>query len=123
MKIIKITESTTYEQLMKIIISGCKFKYYSYDHKKALKEYETTEEYSALVDDGFKSIFGDRKIDCYDIPNYLKEKYKTERVGKLRSIDFAPNGKAWKFRIGAKYAKVYYISDFGKTVFPIKIED
>jgi hypothetical protein len=102
----------SYEKLMSIIVSGCKFKYYSYDHKKALEEYR--------VNDDFKEA---RKYyqnpQSYDMPEVLKEKYKIERIGGLREIHFAPTGTAFRFKIGSKYAKSFKLEDFGVKVFPI----
>jgi hypothetical protein len=104
-----------YIELMSIIISGCKFKYFSYDHKKAIEEYK--------LDDKFIDM---RKHipnpQSYDMPDELKEKYKVERIGKLRQINFSPDGKAYSFKIGAKYSKTYGLDDFGMNVFPM-IED
>jgi hypothetical protein len=101
-----------YFKLMHIIISGCKFKYYSYDHKKALLEYNTSIKFTEVR----KWI---KNPQSYDMPEELKLKYRTERIGKLRRIHFAPNGKAYKFEIGARYAKRYGLDDFGVNVFPI----
>jgi len=101
-----------YDKLLSVIISGCKFKYYSYDHKQAMNEYRTNPEYEVVR----KWI---PNPNSYDMPNKLKDKYKTERIGKLRKIYFNPLGKAVKFKIGAKYAKTYSIKDFGVNVFPL----
>jgi hypothetical protein len=35
-------ESKEYKKLLHTIVSGCKFKYVSYDHKKAVEEYLQT---------------------------------------------------------------------------------
>jgi len=72
-----------YDVLLGVIISGCKFKYFSYDHKKALEEYNTSKAYEEVR----KWI---KNPDCYDMPKELKLKYRTERIGKLRRIHFAP---------------------------------
>lgn len=99
-----------YSELIKIILSGCKFMYYSYDHKKALAEYKD-------------QYITDYKIlpnpNCWDMPKELKEKYKIEKIGRLRQIDFAPNGQAWRFKIGCKYSKTFYVEDFGVNIFPL----
>lgn len=90
-----INEVYNYNELMNIIISGCKFKYISYDHKKALEEYKNSEEYvhiSNLIPDP----------DYSSMPDKLKLKYGIYKIGKLREIRFAPNGKAYKFRIENK---------------------
>jgi len=101
-----------YDALLGVIISGCKFKYFSYNHKKAIEEYRTSDDYKVVR----KWI---PNPNCHEMPDKLKEKYKTERIGKLREIHFAPTGKAYKFKIGAKYAKTYGLDDFGVKVFPL----
>ena len=101
-----------YDALLGVVISGCKFKYFSYDHKKAIEEYRTSDDYMEVR----KWI---SNPNSYEMPDKLKEKYKTERIGKLREIHFAPTGKAYKFKIGAKYAKTYGLEDFGVNVFPL----
>jgi len=101
-----------YDALLGVVISGCKFKYFSYDHKKALEDYNTSDEFSE-----HRKHY--KNPQSYDMPEELKEKYRTERIGKLREIHFAPTGKAWRFKIGAKYAKSFGLDDFGVNVFPL----
>ena len=101
-----------YDTLLCVVISGCKFMYFSYDHKKAMVDYRELEKW--------KPDFRMNPMpDSHSMPNELKEKYKVERIGKLREIHFAPNGKAWRFKIGNKYAKSFSIDSFGISVFPI----
>lgn len=111
----KELDDKSYFKLLNTIISGCKFKYFSYDHKEALEEYKTSDEYKVIR----KYI---RNPNSHDMPDDLKEKYRTERVGKLRSVHFNPSGRAFRFKIGARYAKTYYIEDFGVSVFPLEKE-
>ena len=102
-----------YKKLLHKIVSGCKFRYTSYDHKKAIEEYRTSDKYEI-----------DREIYCnpesYHMPQALKDKYSVDRIGKLREVHFAPNGKAFRFKIGARYTKTFYIEDFGVKVFILK---
>jgi hypothetical protein len=98
--------------LLCVVVSGCKFKYISYDHKKAMEEYNSSKEY----EDVRKMV---KNPKSWDVPEKLKNKYKVERVGKLRGIDFNPEGKPWRFYIGNKYAKSYRVEDFGVEVFPL----
>ena len=105
-------KAMSYKKLLSVIVSGCKFKYYSYDHKKALVEYRSSDKY--IVDRKYYA-----NPDSWDMPLALKEKYKVEKIGKLREITFSPNGKACRFRIGNKYYKSFYIEDFGLEVFPL----
>ncbi len=99
----------TQEEIKNIILSGCKFRYDSYDHKSAFAEYK--EKYDK---DPFLS-----SLHPQDMPQELKDKYKIERVGKLREVHFTPNGHMWRFKIGNRYSKSFYASDFGVVVHPI----
>ncbi len=103
-----------YDTLFKTIISGCKFKYFSYDHKKALEEYNTSDSYK-------EARLWDKNPQSWDMPEELKEKYKVERIGTLRVIYFS-NGAAYKFKIGSKYPKTFCLTDFGIKVFPITLK-
>jgi len=102
---------TSDEELLKIITSGCKFEYESYDHQKALEEYITADEYEEVRK-------WNRNPNSYDMPDKLKIKYKETKIGTLRSVEFS-NGKPYRFRIGKKYAKSFELKDFGVKVFPI----
>ncbi len=104
------------QELIKIVTSGCKFKYYSYDHKKAIQEYKQVKDVKLKEGDYGYSM---PNPNCYDMPKELKDKYLIEKIGKLREIHFAPNGNAWRFKIGSKYAKSFKVEDFGVNVFPI----
>lgn len=91
------------------ILSGCYFIYESYDHNKAKFEYLKTINNGLYLED----------VHSYMIPYELKYKYKVLRIGKLRSLDIAPNGRIRKMRIGNKRARVFYPSDIGACVKPI----
>lgn len=114
------TDDKVYNEFFKIVTSGCKFRYFSYDHKQAMEEYQQSNEYKdweqALNTDGLNRK---PKVDCWNMPKELKEKHKIERIGKLRQIDFSPSGRAWRFQIGNKYSKSYSFLDFYVNVFPI----
>ena len=108
----------TADPLLGVVISGCKFKYASYDFKKAYEEFKNT-----LPDDTLDIFpYSEKekmKLAGEYMPKELKEKYRIWKVGKLRQIEFNPNGQAWRFRIGARYARSFYRSDFGVEVFPL----
>lgn len=107
------------DPLLCVIISGCKFKYASYDFKKAYEEYKLQEENSGL-NEMFPITEKERlKLAGQYMPKELKEKYRVWRIGKLRKIHFSPSGKAWKYEIGARYARTFYPEDFGVEVFPL----
>lgn len=101
-----------YQEIMQLIAKGAKYEYESYDHKSALKEYNSSEKWA-----DYKKTF--KKPNCHDLPQELKEKYITKKIGKLRRIDFNPQGKAWRFKIGHRYSKTFYLDDFGTKLKPI----
>jgi hypothetical protein len=100
-----------YHEIESFILSGCKFQYISYDHKKAADYYKN--EWKG------EKYLGPKIPQSYGMPKEIKEKFQVLRTGKLRQIEFSPNGKMWRFKIGAKYAKTYYRDDFGDSVKPI----
>ena len=102
------------QEIKKFILSGCKFKYFSYDHKKALEEFKQNYKYSEK-----EGIFDwvNPNPQCYDMPQDLKDKYRVEKIGKLREIKFSNDGEMFKFYIGNRYPKVFYAEDFGVSVF------
>ena len=104
------------QEIKEIIMSGCKFRYISYDHKKALVDYR--ENYNpSLGNNGTE--YKNPTPSCYYMPQQYKDKYRVERVGKLRAIFFNPIGEICKVKIGNKYTKSFYPSDFGVSVFPL----
>jgi len=110
-----VIKEMSYTKLLSVIVSGRKFKHDSYDHKKAMEEYINNNEFINMR----KTIKSPRN---FEMPVSLKIKYKIEKIGKLRRVHFNPQGKAYKFEIGAKYAKTYGIDDFGVNVFPCKLK-
>lgn len=109
---IGIERPSIIEILLNNGISGYEFKYFSYNHNEALKEYKANDKYGDI-----RSVIP--TPNSWEMPIELKEKYKVEKIGKIREIQFAPNGKVYRFKIGNKYAKTFYVGDFGVTVFPI----
>jgi len=105
----------TIPQIISFINTGIQYQYISYDHKKALIDYEFNRTGMA----GIEQILTPEKPDCFYMPDYLKQKYAIARVGKLRTVNYNRSGQPWCFKIGAKYSKSYYARDFGLTVKPI----
>lgn len=106
------TNMTTHE-LLDIIKTGCKFEYKSYDHKKAVEIYKETPQYIKHQSE-FKEV-----PNCFYMPDEIKEQTAVWKVGKVRSIKFSPIGKIQTVKIGNRYSKTFYLSDFGVTVKPI----
>lgn len=111
-KIVKIKSNIGNVGLLNIVTKCDAFLYNSYDHKKALEEYR--ELYKEKL-----NIFSENP-NCHDMPDVLKDKYQVQKIGKLREIHFSPTGKAWRFKIGNKYAKSFFCEDFGVSIFPVK---
>lgn len=106
----------TQQELKQIIISGCKFKYKSYDFRAAKIEFISTLDSREIPE------FEESDKLCSDyMPKYLKEKHLVWREGKLRSVDFNPNGDIYRCKIGThiKFAKTFFLEDFGESVFPL----
>jgi hypothetical protein len=99
--------------LRKLLFSGCKFQYESYDHNKAIEEIKKNDLKNGLIFDGYD------RFSSYEILSEMKQKYRVYRIGKLRQIDFAPDGSIRKIYIGNKYNKTFYLYNFGKEVKPI----
>jgi hypothetical protein len=107
----KLIDVLGYDKLFQLIVSGVRFDYVSYDHKKAMSEYNESDEFA-----DYRLSY--RNPKSWDIPDSLKDKYRVIRKGKLRSIQFNPVGKVWRFSIGSKFSKTYSINDFGVKVIP-----
>jgi hypothetical protein len=102
-----------YEILKELVINGVKFKYESYDHKKALKEYEQTQSTSASTSNWACANL------AWGIPDNIKKNHAVWRVGRLWEVYFNKKGEMYRFKIGCHYAKNFYLDDFGITVKPI----
>lgn len=107
----KLIDVLGYDKLFKLIVSGVRFDYVSYDHKKYMIEYNESDEFA-----NYRSVYLNPK--SWDVPDSLKDKYRIVKKGKLRSIQFNPMGKACRFSIGSKFSKKYTIDDFGVKVIP-----
>lgn len=71
--------------------NGGKFEYLSTNFKAAKEDY------------------GDENLkDVRLIPDEIREKHNYWRIGKLRHVDFAPNGKPFRIKLGAMYAVTFY---------------
>lgn len=103
----------TTQELLDIIKTGCKFEYKSYDHKKAAEIYKKTPQYIKYQSE-FKEV-----PNCFYMPDEIKEQTEVWKVGKVRSVKFNPMGNIQSVKIGSRYAKTFYLSDFGVTVKPI----
>lgn len=105
----------TYEELTSFITKKIKYLYDSYDHKLAVEDFKLTDEYKRMGYGAFNYL---NKIDSYDLPKIYKEKFLIKKTGTLRKIRFL-GGAMYKFDIGNRYSKVFYSSDFGRSVKPI----
>lgn len=94
-------------QIIKHHFAGGRFMYDSYDHAKAEAEFKQTNKFKELLNDdwGFRP---ESKIDKQIIPEEIREKYAILKNGKLRSIDFAPNGSVRGIKIGNRRPMNFY---------------
>lgn len=104
-----------YNIISELVISGCKFKYESYKHKEALEDYQKSQNQqnsSNYLNELFRN-------SSWSVPDEYKLKHLTWRIGKIREIHFNKECKMWRFKVGNKYYKTFYISDFGVRFKPI----
>lgn len=106
-----------YKFIAEFIISGVKFKYLSYDHHAAVEELKNNPN-NTNIDYLGNQMFAPSESD-WIIPDEVKQNHLIWRTGKIRSVSFNPQGQMWKFLIGARRAKSFYLSDFGVNVKPI----
>lgn len=117
-----------YEPLKELIIHGVRFQYESYNHKKAIDELKQIRDtginpystLSILVNDLFK-------IPEYSwiIPEEIKKNNVVWRAGRIWEIFFNKERQMYRFKIGNRYPKNFYLEDFGVKVKPMlfKSED
>jgi hypothetical protein len=104
-----------YPELIKLVANGCRFQYESYDHLKAYEEVKALGVNVVYQANNFFEAFD----SCYGIPDHIKQKHIVWRIGKIRSVSFNPDGKMWKFYIGARRTKVFFINDIGVRAKPM----
>lgn len=126
-----MTSSIPYELLKELIIHGVRFSYESYDHKKAIIElkqirdtginpYVNVSHLSTLVND----LFGIPEYN-WIIPEEVKKNNLVWRAGRIWEVFFNKDRQMYRFKIGNRYPKNFYITDFGVRVKPMlfKLED
>ena len=106
----------TQQEIKQIIFSGCKFEYKSYDFKAAKQDFLMN--LSEVEYDDF--VNSNKKIAEY-MPNYIKEKYPIQKVGKIWNIQLDSSGYPWRIQIGAspRFAKSFYADDLGTSFFSL----
>lgn len=88
-------------------LSGGKFEYTSFDYKAALAEFKGTKEYQDMEQISLLFNSG-HKPDKYDIHPEIRIKHAVRRIGKLREVQFNPDGTIKRLKIGARYALSFY---------------
>lgn len=109
----QLGEEKLIKMIMYLITLGVKWEYSSFDFKKAKEDYlqlhaSTLPQYHQFIKD----------IQSWDMPKHLKLKNRRLRVGTVRNIQFAKN-RPWRFKIGHKYPKSFYLKDFFIALRPI----
>lgn len=107
-----------YQALKELILSGVRFSYESYDHKKAMEEIEQIKKSGNPISYQQKNMF--QFANCsYGVPDEIKANHIIWRTGKLRLVYFDKNGQMCRFKIGQRYFKNFYLEDFGVRVKPM----
>ena len=103
-----------------LIVSGVKFKYKSYNHKKAVEEFEQINANKSIPQISNNAQFK-RQYDCWSIPQEIKDKHEVWRYGKLWEVCFNKNGDVQKMYVGAlfRFKKCFWANDIGDTVKPL----
>lgn len=101
----------TYDEITSFLLRDIKFQYISYDHKLASADFKNSPEYLS-----YKCY--ELTLNCFSIPDEYKEKYKVLKIGTLREIKLFKS-KIVSFRVGQRFPKTFYLSDFGRTIKPI----
>jgi len=99
--------ATTLREIVDHHLNGGKFKYESYDHKLAEAEFKTTEEFKHLLRENY-GFTEKSKLDKMIIPEKIRNKHAIMKPGKLRSVDFAPDGSIRSVKIGNKKPMNFY---------------
>jgi len=107
-----------YQLLKELILSGVRFSYESYDHKKALEEIEQ------IKASGLNGLYLANNLfefpnSCFGIPDSIKQNHIVWRTGKLRLVFFNKDGQMCRFKIGQRWYKNFYLEDFGIRVKPM----
>lgn len=102
------------ETIREFIFLNVRWEYESYDYRAARAELLEEE----LKRGHLPPMFNTKHAYGNDIPPEIKTNHVVWRTGKIRGVDFAPSGVMNKFRIGNKFAKTFYIHDFGVRVKP-----
>jgi len=112
-----------YSIIKEFVFGGIRFQYESYDHKKAVEEICQIKTAGGSVTLGIypcQSTTNNPLLDsCWAIPDKIKKNHLVWRIGKLRQVYFNPQGEMWRFKIGNKFIKNFYLEDFGVTVKPM----
>ena len=93
-----------YPYIKECILNGVKYLYESYNYKMAMEEFNQKNPKT------FNELFS---YQGNYIPPEIKANHIVWRKGKLREIRFNNDGKMCTFKIGNKYYKTFYLSDFG----------
>jgi hypothetical protein len=106
---------TNLQKILDHALNGGKFQYLTYDHKSALTEFKGTKEYQDLCQyDLMLHGSGNPRVDKYSIPKEIRGKHPLWRNGKIRNVEFAPDGHIRRIKIGAKFALNFYENDIHK---------
>ncbi len=107
MEKLELKQAGNLKEIVDHHFNGGNFLYDSYDHKQAEAEFKQTDTFKGMLNEdwGFRL---DSKIDKNLIPEEIRNKWAILKQGKLRSIDFAPDGSIRGVKIGNKRSMNFY---------------
>lgn len=107
-----------YEILKELIIQGVRFKYESYDHKKAMEEIKQIQNSGNSVPYSANNMF-QFVNSCFGVPDEIKKNHIVWRAGRVWEIRFNRSRIMYRFKIGNRYPKNFVLEDFGIKVKPM----
>lgn len=107
------------EIIKELILNGVRFKYISYDYKKASEEFHIQNQGNNYY--GYAYANGLLKISHYDIPETIRNMFLIWRIGKVWEIRFNKNGGICSLYVGVnpKFKKRFFISEIGRWLKPM----
>jgi hypothetical protein len=106
---------TNLQTILNHALNGGKFQYLTYDHAKALEEFKGTKQFQDMCQyDLMLCGSGKPKVNKHDIPKEIRDNYPLWRNGKIRNVEFNPEGEIKRIKIGAKFSLNFYENDIDK---------
>lgn len=92
-------------------LKGGQFEYKSFHYKEARQEFLSTEAGDCFTNPSHWLFIESPYISKHDMSKEIIEKHSYWRLGKIRSVNFNPNGSILRIYIGAKWARPFYYNN------------